>query len=454
MATNQPDDLLDPLYGPQTIAAIGNFTASGETVPQPLIAALAAIKAEAAIVNAELNNDLDSVTAQAISDAANEVAAGQHAAQFPIDIFQTGSGTSTNMNVNEVIATLAGRRLANPVHPNDQVNMSQSTNDTFPSAIRIACLGLITAGLLPALDGLVASLRAKALEYGDVVKAGRTHHMDATPILLGDEFHGYADQVDSAADRLRRILPDLGRLPLGGTATGNGLNAPIGFASRVAGRLSDRLDLKLVETDRHFAHQGAQDDLVDLSAQLRGAAVSLFKIANDIRLMASGPRTGFAELIIPPLQAGSSIMPGKSNPVICEVVTQVAAQVIGNDAATAFAGTQGALELNVYMPVIARNVIASIELLTNASASFTTLCIARLEVDRERCQLHAEHTLATAAALNLELGYDVATEIVKAAIVSGRSLRDELAARDIVTGDEINDLLDLTKIATGTITRS
>ncbi len=443
------------LYGPQTKAAIANFGASGEPMPTALIRALAAIKAEAAVVNVQLADGFDHAVAAAVHDAANEVAAGMHDDQFPIDVFQTGSGTSTNMNVNEVVATLATQRLGRDVHPNDHVNASQSTNDTFPSALRIACLQALHDELLPALATLERELRLKSREYGSIVKAGRTHHMDATPILLGDEFAGYSAQIAASQRRLREILSELGELPLGGTATGNGLNAPPGFATAVAERLSKRLELvELREAPEHFSVQGAQDALVELSGRLRTTATAITKIANDLRLMASGPRTGLGELKIPHLQAGSSIMPGKTNPVICEVATQITAQVIGNDAAVAFAGSQGVLELNTYLPVIARNLLSSLSLLAHTASSLATQCVAWLEVDRERCRDHADQTLATAAVLNPVIGYDAATEIAKSASRSGKTITTEAEARDVFTAEQAALHLNLDTIAAGTIERS
>ncbi|MFT7650270.1 MAG: fumarate hydratase class II [Candidatus Poriferisodalaceae bacterium] len=444
----------DILYGPQTMAAIANFGASGEQMPAALIRALAAIKAEAAVVNAQKADGFDHTVAAAVRDAADEVAAGIHDDQFPIDVFQTGSGTSTNMNVNEVVATLATQRLGRDVHPNDHVNASQSTNDTFPSALRIACLQALHDELLPALATLERELGLKSREFGSIIKAGRTHHMDATPILLGDEFRGYSAQIAALQRRLREILPELGELPLGGTATGNGLNAPPGFGAAVADRLSKRLELvEICEAPDHFSVQGAQDVLVELSGRLRTAATAITKIANDLRLMASGPRTGLGELKIRHLQTGSSIMPGKTNPVICEVATQVAAQVIGNDAAVAFAGSQGVLELNTYLPVIARNLLSSLTLLAHTASSLATQCVALLEVDLERCRDHAEQTLATAAVLNPVIGYDLATEIVTSALRSGKTVKTEVEARDLLTAEQIKRHLDLDTIAAGTIKR-
>ncbi len=443
------------LFGPQTKAAITNFGVSGEPMPATLIRALAAIKAEAAVVNAQLADGFDHVVAAAVREAADEVAAGLHDDQFPIDVFQTGSGTSTNMNVNEVVATLAARRLGRVVHPNDHVNASQSTNDTFPSALRIACLQALHDELLPALATLERELDLKSSEFGSIIKAGRTHHMDATPILLGDEFRGYSAQIAASQRRLKEILPELGELPLGGTATGNGLNAPAGFGAAVADRLSKRLELiELCEAPEHFSVQGGQDVLVELSGRLRTTAIAVIKIANDLRLLASGPRTGLGELKIPHLQAGSSIMPGKTNPVICEVATQVAAQVIGNDATVAFAGSQGVLELNTYLPVIARNLLSSLTLLAHTARALAIQGVALLDADRERCREHAEQTLATSAVLNPVIGYDAATEIVASALRSGKTIKAEVEERDLLTPEQIVRYLDLDAIAAGTIERT
>lgn len=442
------------LYGPQTEAALVNFGVSGEPVPAALIRALAAIKAEAAPVNALMMAGFDDDLAAAVTAAADEVAGGQHSDQFAVDVFQTGSGTSTNMNVNEVVATLAAERLGRAVHPNDHVNASQSTNDTFPSAIRIACLESLHGEVLPALAMLERELGLKGREYGSVVKAGRTHNMDATPVFLGDEFRGYAAQIRAAQRRLRELLTELGELPLGGTATGNGLNAPQGFGAAVAQRLSERLNLdELCEAPDHFSVQGAQDVLVELSARLRTTAIAISKVANDVRWMASGPRTGLGELKIQHIQAGSSIMPGKTNPVICEVATQVAAQIIGNDATVAFAGSQGVLELNTYLPVIARNILSSLTLLGRTAASFATQGIASLDVDQERCRYYAEQTLATSAVLNPLIGYDAATAVVNSAISDGTTVAAELEKQQLLTADQIAQHLDLHMIASGTIDR-
>ncbi len=356
----------DALWGAQTQRAVQNFEISGEPLSRDLIGALGSIKAAAAVVNGQLGV-LPADLAAAIHDAAAEVARGDHDDQFPIDVFQTGSGTSSNMNANEVIASLAARRLGRPVHPNDHVNASQSSNDVFPSAIHLAAVQLIENSLLPSLGRLADALDAKSAEFAGVVKSGRTHLMDATPVMLGQEFGGYAAAVRHGLQRAHDVLPDVGELPLGGTAVGTGLNAPRGFAAAVIDHLADDMRLPLTEAPNHFEAAGARDGLVAASGVTRTIAVSLYKICNDLRLMGSGPRTGLAEIQIPDLQPGSSIMPGKVNPVICEAVCQVCTQVIGNDAAVAFGGAAGNFELNVMMPVVGRNLLSSLRLLSAAS---------------------------------------------------------------------------------------
>ncbi len=340
---------LDAKWRAQTQRAIDNFPVSGLVIDRDLISALASIKGVAAAVNAELGV-IDPSIAKAILDAAAEVAAGQWDSQFPIDVFQTGSGTSSNMNANEVIATLATERLGAPVHPNDHVNASQSSNDTFPSAIHIAATRSILVNLVPALNHLEAALSRKATEFATVVKSGRTHLMDATPVTLGQEFGGYAASMHLGVERLLTALPRIGELPLGGTAVGTGINTPPGFAQKVIARLAESMQLPLTEARDHFEAQGSRDALVEASGALRVVAVSLYKMANDLRWMSSGPRTGLGEIHLPDLQPGSSIMPGKVNPVLPEAVCQVVAQVIGNDAAIAFGGAAGNLELNVMLP--------------------------------------------------------------------------------------------------------
>ncbi|MET0902058.1 MAG: class II fumarate hydratase, partial [Acidimicrobiales bacterium] len=387
--------------------------------------------------------------AGAIESAATEVADGAWDAEFPIDVFQTGSGTSTNMNMNEVLANLATERLGRPVHPNDEVNASQSSNDVFPSAIHFAAVRETTFDLLPSLDHLVTALREQAARHTTVVKAGRTHLMDATPITLGQELGGYAAQVEAAADRLRAAMPRVGQLPLGGTAVGTGINAPAGFGATVAARFASDLGLPFSEAPDHFAAQGARDELVGLSGDLRVLAAALIKIANDLRWMASGPKTGLAEIRLPDLQPGSSIMPGKVNPVVPEAVTQVCAQVIGNDATIAFAGSQGSFELNVYLPVIARNLLESIRLLASVSRLFADRCVAGIEVDVERCRTYADATPQAATALNPILGYERVAELVKESAQTGKSIRTLVVEHGLIAEDEVDQVLDLLRLTRG-----
>ena len=420
------------LFGAETRKAIANFPISGEPIPVPVARWLGRIKAASARVNAELGL-LDSEKAERIAAAADRVAAGKLDDQFPIDVFQTGSGTSSNMNANEVIAALAGE----DVHPNDDVNLGQSSNDVFPSAVHLAALDEIANELLPALDRLASSLETKAREFDDVVKSGRTHLMDAVPVTLGQEFSGYAAQVRQGIARVRDAVPRLGQIPLGGTATGTGLNTHPEFAARVRALLASETGLAVSPPADPFEAQAARDGLVETSGTLKTVAVSLTKIANDIRLMGSGPRAGLTELFLPELQKGSSIMPGKVNPVIPEVVTQVAAQVIGNDQAIAVGGLQGHFELNVFVPMMARNLLQSIALLASAARLFAEKCVDGIKANRELCEHYAQLTLSAATALNPYIGYDRATEIVKEAAASGRSLRD--VAREAGVSEEILD---------------
>ena len=437
----------DALWGAQTQRAIENFPVSGERLDPRLVRALALIKAEAARANVALGQ-LPPADGEAIAEAAEAIAAGGFAEHFPVDVFQTGSGTSSNMNMNEVITSLVGRS-GRRVHPNDDVNASQSSNDVFPAAVHLAAAEAVRAELLPTLDDLHGALRAKASEFASVVKAGRTHLMDATPITLGQEFGGYAAQISENRERLQATLVRVGRLPLGGTATGTGLNCPPGFAHQVIGALARRLELALSEAPDHFAAQSGRDALVELSGQLRTLAVSLIKIANDLRWMASGPRTGLAEIRLPELQPGSSIMPGKVNPVIPEVVTQVGAQVIGNDAVVAFAGSQGNFELNVFVPVLARNLLESIRLLTKASWLLAERCVSGIEADVERCRAYAEATPQVAAALNPRLGYETVAAIVKESLRSGRSIRELVLEQGLLNDEELTDALDLLGLTGG-----
>jgi len=420
------------LWGGETAKAVENFPVSGEPIPASVARWLGRIKAAAARVNTELGL-LDPEKAERIAAAADRVAAGKLDEQFPIDVFQTGSGTSSNMNANEVIASLAGE----DVHANDDVNMGQSSNDVFPSAVHLAALDEISHALLPALGRLASSLERKAQEFDDIVKSGRTHLMDAVPVTLGQEFGGYAAQVRQGIARVEDALPRLGQIPLGGTAVGTGLNTHREFAERVRERLGEETGLAIAPPADAFEAQAARDALVEASGALKTVAVSLTKIANDIRFMGSGPRAGLAELFLPELQKGSSIMPGKVNPVIPEVVTQVAAQVIGNDQAIAVGGMQGHFELNVFVPMMARNLLDSIRLLASAARLFAEKCVDGIEANREACERYAELTLSAATALNPYIGYDKASEIVREAAASGRSLRE--VAREAGVDDAVLD---------------
>jgi len=441
-------------WAAQTQRAVENFPISGLTIEPRLIRALAMIKGEAALVNATLKDvpAVDKRIATAIADAAAEVADGRWDAEFPIDVYQTGSGTSSNMNANEVIATLASESLGETVHPNDHVNASQSSNDVFPSAIHLAATEGIAHDLIPALEHLEASLRRRQRAFAKVVKSGRTHLMDATPVTLGQEFGGYATQIHQAIDRLRDTLPRVGELPLGGTAVGTGINAPKTFARKVVARLVERTDgLPLTEATDHFAAQSARDALVEASGELRTLAVALVKIANDLRWMGSGPRTGLAEIFLPDLQPGSSIMPGKVNPVICEAVTQVGAQVIGNDTAVAFGGSQGAFELNVFMPMMARNLLESIRLLSNVSRVFADKCIDGIKANEPRLKSYAESSPSIGTSLNPYIGYEKAAEIIKASVKTGKSIRELVLAEGLMTEAELDKALDVIAMTKGGI---
>ena len=429
------------LWGGETTKAIANFPVSGEPIPVPVARWLGRIKAASALVNAELGL-LDDDKAHRIADAGARIANGEFDDQFPIDVFQTGSGTSSNMNANEVIASLAG----DDVHANDDVNMGQSSNDVFPSAVHLAALDQLVNDLLPALETLSASLERKAAEFDDVVKSGRTHWMDAVPVTLGQEFAGYAAQVRQGVERVRDVLPRLGQIPLGGTAVGTGLNTHQEFAARVRARLSEETGLTIAAPADPFESQAARDGIVEASGALKTIAVSLTKIANDLRFMGSGPRAGLAEIFLPELQKGSSIMPGKVNPVIPEVATQVAAQVIGNDAAITTGGMQGHFELNVFVPLLARNLLDSIKLLASASRLLAEKCVDGIEANREQCERYAELTLSAATALNPHIGYDKGAEIVKEAAESGRSLR-EVARHHGVDDAILDEALDYRKMA-------
>jgi fumarate hydratase class II len=431
------------LWGGETAKAVANFPVSGERVPVGVVRWLAAIKGAAARVNAELGK-LDPQLAERIATAADAVAAGEHDDQFPIDVFQTGSGTSTNMNANEVIASLAGEGA----HPNDHVNMGQSSNDVFPSAVHLAALDEATNRLLPALERLEAAFAAKATEFEDVVKAGRTHLMDAVPVTLGQEFAGYAAQVRLGGRRVRNALPQVAQIPLGGTAVGNGLNTHPEFAERIRARLTEASGLPIAAPEDPFEAQANRDALVELSGALKVIAVSLTKIAMDLALMGSGPRAGIGELLLPELQKGSSIMPGKVNPVIPEVVMQVGAQVIGNDTAITIGGLQGNFELNVRIPLIARNLLASIHLLTTTSELFAARCVEGIEANLAGCERSSQSTLAAATALNPFIGYDKGAAIVKEAASSGRMLRD-VALEHGVDPDTYDTAMDLRRMARG-----
>ncbi len=435
----------EQLWGAETTKAVENFPVSGERVPVTVLRWLGAIKGAAAHVNHELGL-LDAELAERIAAGAERVAAGELDDQFPIDVFQTGSGTSSNTNANEVIASVAGEG----VHPNDHVNMGQSSNDVFPSAVHLAALNETTNELMPALQGLERSLSTKATELHEIVKAGRTHLMDAVPVTLGQEFSGYAAQIRLGRRRIAGALVQIAQIPLGGTATGTGLNTHPEFAGRVRARLAAASGLQIAAPEDPFEAQGNRDALVELSGALKVLAVSLTKIANDLALMGSGPRAGIGELLLPEMQKGSSIMPGKVNPVIPEVVLQVSAQVIGNDTAITIAGSQGNFELNVRVPLIARNLLQSIRLLSSTARIFAEKCVEGIEANADGCRHSAESTLATATALNPYIGYDKAAEIVKEAASSGRMLR-EVAAEMGVEEEVYEQAMDLRKMARGNL---
>jgi len=435
------------LYKAQTQRAVENFPISGMPIDQALIRALGLIKAAAAQTNAKLGV-LDRDAAAAIASAAGSVAAGEHDAEFPIDVFQTGSGTSSNMNANEVIASLASEVLGAPVHPNDHVNASQSSNDVFPSAIHIAATQSMINTLVPALQHLEAALTAKAVEFAEVVKSGRTHLMDATPVTLGQEFGGYAAQVHHGIDRIWAAIPRVAELPLGGTAVGTGINTSAGFAPSVISIIADHTGLPLTEARNHFEAQGARDGLVEASGVMRTIAISLYKIANDLRWMASGPTAGLRELALPDLQPGSSIMPGKVNPVICEATTMVSAQVIGNDAAVAFAGSSGNFELNVMLPMMARNLLESIRLLANVSRLLADRCVDGITADVQHCRRLAESSPAIVTALNRYIGYENAAAVAKRALQEERTIREVVlesgfVADGILTEEQLDAALDV-----------
>jgi fumarate hydratase, class II len=433
----------DALWGASTQRAVENFPISGERFPRSFLRALGLVKAAAAAANAGLGV-LDARRARAIEGAAREVAEGRHDAHFVVDVFQTGSGTSTNMNANEVIANRAAQLDpgAGRIHPNDHVNASQSSNDVMPTALHVAARESLHRELLPALARLRAALVERATAMDHVVKIGRTHLMDATPVRLGQELRGFARQVELGAVRVTEASEGLAELALGGTAVGTGLNCPPGFPAAVIDRISRETGLAFREAEDHFEAQGARDAAVHASAALRTVAVSLFKIASDVRLLASGPRCGIAELRLPAVQPGSSIMPGKVNPVICEAVTQVAAQVVGNDAAVAMGGANGQLELNVFIPLIARNLLESIRLLARACEVFTEKGIAGLEADEERARGLVEGSLAMVTVLAPRIGYDAAAAIAKESVATGRTVREIAQERGVLPEDELEALLD------------
>ena len=435
----------DALYGAQTARAVNNFPISGLPLPRPMLRALGLLKKHAAQSNQQLGL-LSAEAADAISRAATEVVAGKLDEQFPVDIFQTGSGTSSNMNSNEVIANRASRLLGQPlgskaIHPNDQVNLGQSSNDVFPSAIHIACAEQLHKELLPALEQLLQQLAEKSLAFADILKIGRTHLQDATPIKLGQVFSGYARQIELAHERLSVDSSGLYELPLGGTAVGTGINTHPAFAGKTIAAIASETCLPFREACNHFEAQGAKDALVATSSSLKNCAVSLFKIANDIRFLASGPRCGIGELVLPAVQPGSSIMPGKINPVMAESLLQVCAQVVGNDATVTLCGLSGNFELNVMMPVMAHNILQSIELLSNGVRAFEEKCLAGMEADEQRCSDLLEQSLALVTALVPEIGYDRAADLAKQAHKTGRTLR-ELALEDGVSAEVLDRLLD------------
>ncbi|WP_156224141.1 class II fumarate hydratase [Pseudactinotalea suaedae] len=423
-------------YRAQTQRAVENFTISGVGLSRHHIAALAQIKRAAALANAELGV-IDQARAEAIVVAADRVIAGEFDHDFPIDVFQTGSGTSSNMNTNEVIATLA-TEAGTEVHPNDHVNASQSSNDVFPASIHIAATEAVISELLPGLETLASSLETKATELADVVKSGRTHLMDATPVTLGQEFGGYAQQIRNGIARVQAALPRLAELPLGGTAVGTGINTPPGFPQRVIALVAENTGLPVTEAPNHFEAQGAQDSLVEVSGALRTIAVSLVKICNDLRWMGSGPRTGLGEIALPDLQPGSSIMPGKVNPVIPEATLMVCAQVIGNDATITFAGASGSFELNVMLPVLARNVLESINLLANASRALATRCVDGLTANVDRCRQLAESSPSIVTPLNRVIGYEAAAKIAKHSVAQGLTIREAVIDLGYVERGEVS----------------
>ncbi|WP_433268459.1 class II fumarate hydratase [Actinosynnema sp. CS-041913] len=442
----------DALWRAQTQRAVENFPVSGRGLERSQIRALGLLKAAAARVNQRLGV-LDADVAEAIATAADEVAAGEHDAHFPVDVFQTGSGTSSNMNANEVIATLATRSLGRDVHPNDHVNASQSSNDTFPTTLRVAATEAVATDVIPALEHLAGVLETRVSEWSDLVKSGRTHLMDAVPVTLGQEAGAWAAQVRYGVERLTASLPRLAELPIGGTAVGSGLNAPEGFGAAVSAELASVTGLPLTEARDHFEAQATQDGVVEISGQLRATAVGLFKIANDLRWLGSGPRTGLGELALPDLQPGSSIMPGKVNPVISEATMMVVAQVIGNDAAVAFAGTQGNFQLNVMLPVIARNVLESARLLAAVSRLLADKVLAGAEPQADRMREYAESSPSIVTPLNRYLGYEEAASIAKQSLKERKTIRQVVLERGHVPGklteSQLDEALDVLRMARG-----
>ncbi len=436
-------------WAAQTQRAVENFPISGLTIDPAMVAALAAIKGSVAMEKVKLKM-IKAPIAKAISAAADEIIDGGHRDQFPVDVYQTGSGTSSNMNMNEVLATLASEKLGEKVHPNDHVNDPFSSNDMFPAAIHIAATDGLVNDLIPSLEYLAKSLRKKAKAFDKVVKSGRTHLMDATPVTLGQEFSGYAASVEYGVERIKAALPRVGELPLGGTAVGTGLNCPPGLASAVVARIAKRYKgLPLTEARDHFEAQASRDALVEASGVTRTIAISLYKIANDLRWMGSGPRTGLMEIHIPDLQPGSSIMPGKVNPVVPEAVCQVVSQVIGNDAAVAFGGSAGNFELNVMLPVIARNLLESIRLLASVSRTFADKCIDGIEANVEQCLRHALSSPSVGTSLNPYIGYDEAARVIKKSLKENKTLKEVVLEEGLLTEAEADKALNVMALTKG-----
>ena len=440
----------EALWRAQTQRAVENFPISGSTLEDAHVQAIAHVKAAAAKVNADLGV-VDKDMAAAIIAAADEIVAGKHLDHFPVDVFQTGSGTSSNMNMNEVLATLATRGLGRDVHPNDHVNASQSSNDTFPTSIHVAAVTSTTRDLVPALDHLARVLEHKAREFADVVKAGRTHLMDATPVMLGQEFSGYAAAIRLGIERLEAALPRVAELPLGGTAVGTGINTPEGFASQVIEELTRRTGLLFSEARNHFEAQGARDALVELSGAVRTVAVSLTKICNDLRWMSSGPRTGLAEINLPDLQPGSSIMPGKVNPVLPEATLMACAQVIGNDVTVTTAGASGSFELNVMMPVMARNLLESVRLLSTSSRLLADRCVEGITANVDRMRTYAESSPSVVTPLNRYIGYENAAKVAKTALAEEKTIKEVVlelgyVERGDLTEEQLDEALDVARM--------